>query len=319
MSLTSNVASFNFGEKLSAPFTRCVPSYIHPNVVTCVNHLLHWSFIICCYLYLPEYKSQYSNKETWIILACALVNFMGMILDCVDGMHARATNQTSRIGAALDHWCDALHVPFVTLAGLLALDVQPAFLILVTLWTCFTYTIELLLQYFNGNFVQTSGVEGQLLTSLLFLLRLLPEYELIRVGVPWIFLFVVVISASDLLTFVQDKRQYLVMLLLFLVYTIPFVMYLSGTFEVLEIVIWVLLLSLHINGSLVLACSLKWMSFCDVLLFSCFLAGLFLTAPGAPTGLKYSWLVYGFAWKYLHLVIGLETLPMSARTNTHHK
>eukprot|EP00494_Astrolonche_serrata_P020023 UN20240 len=44
---------------------------------------------------------------------CSLTNYISMALDCLDGMHARATNQCSRVGELLDHWTDSFSVPII--------------------------------------------------------------------------------------------------------------------------------------------------------------------------------------------------------------
>jgi phosphatidylglycerophosphate synthase len=46
-----------------------------------------------------------------------------MLLDTLDGMHARATNQCSTVGAILDHWCDSGNIVFIVLTNVILFQI----------------------------------------------------------------------------------------------------------------------------------------------------------------------------------------------------
>ncbi len=46
---------------------------------------------------------------------------LSMIGDSLDGMHARRTDQCSKLGEMMDHWLDAIIVPLTTLGITVAL------------------------------------------------------------------------------------------------------------------------------------------------------------------------------------------------------
>jgi phosphatidylglycerophosphate synthase len=91
--------------------------------------------------------------------------FTAMILDSLDGMHARRTKQTSKRGEFLDHWLDAIHIPLVSGTVALMLDVNPLILGLTMVLGSSIYNAQLCLYYRTGKFVSppTSGMEAQVI------------------------------------------------------------------------------------------------------------------------------------------------------------
>ena len=60
-----------------------------------------------------------------LLLAAGAMMFASMVLDCWDGMQARRTGRTSKLGELLDHWLDAIHVPLVSAGMALMLELPP--------------------------------------------------------------------------------------------------------------------------------------------------------------------------------------------------
>ena len=58
------------------------------------------------------------------LIGAGIGMFISMVGDCIDGLHARRTNQTSKLGELMDHWLDAIIVPLVTVGITSALQMD---------------------------------------------------------------------------------------------------------------------------------------------------------------------------------------------------
>lgn len=83
-----------------------VPKGISPNQITCMAFL---SAMIGNVLLLTTH-----TRDAY--LYWAIFNFLWFILDAMDGMHARYSNQTSEYGAFLDHSLDVIYFLFMLTA-----------------------------------------------------------------------------------------------------------------------------------------------------------------------------------------------------------
>jgi phosphatidylglycerophosphate synthase len=123
--------------------------------------VFNWLLIVTAY-------TAWTYDGHWRMVACvlcAVLNFCCMVLDCLDGMHARATRQTSKLGELLDHWLDAFHVPLVGAGVVYALGLQPWALAMVHVGNAGLYSAQLIHYYHTRTFIATSGVEAQISTS----------------------------------------------------------------------------------------------------------------------------------------------------------
>ena len=78
-------------------------------------------------------------------------------------MQARRTGKTSKIGELLDHWLDAIHVPLVTAAMAMVLQLPPWLVVLSMVTNGMIYNAQLVKYHLSGRFIHspTSGVQAQ--------------------------------------------------------------------------------------------------------------------------------------------------------------
>ena len=103
------------------PLVRALPRRITPNMVTVFGHAVVWLTFL---LALPRREL---GALMFAALGTAYITYA--ILDCVDGMFARYTQRTSRVGELLDHGFDAITLPLVSLGIGIALS-MPSWLVL---------------------------------------------------------------------------------------------------------------------------------------------------------------------------------------------
>lgn len=98
---------------LFLPLVRALPRGITPNQITLAGQ--------CAAVagFGLVFASRPLGAATFVLLAAAALFYT--VADCIDGLFARHTKQTSRLGELLDHWLDAISVPLVVLSLGLAL------------------------------------------------------------------------------------------------------------------------------------------------------------------------------------------------------
>ncbi len=102
---------------LFVPLVRILPRSITPNQITVAGQLAALTGFFLAVSGRPL------GAAGLLVLAAALVFYT--LADCVDGLFARHTKQTSRLGELLDHWLDAVSVPLGVLSLGLALPAAP--------------------------------------------------------------------------------------------------------------------------------------------------------------------------------------------------
>lgn len=149
---------------LCQPLLRHIPRSVHPNTISLVTHTICWitALLAVGSVHLPSpYKS--------LALAFAGIGMLtSMIGDCLDGMHARNTNQCSKLGEMMDHWLDAIIVPLVVLGSTLALEMGPWTIAAVNVTAVMVYHGQLVLYHHTGKFIHpepASGMEAQFALS----------------------------------------------------------------------------------------------------------------------------------------------------------
>jgi phosphatidylglycerophosphate synthase len=143
------------------PIVRRIPASITPNSISVVNHLVAWSVFFLAAL--APYLSPASALAARLVAAVGVL--CSLLLDCLDGMHARRTGQGSKLGEVVDHWLDALNVPLMGAGMIMTLQLDP-WTTAVAMVTCTTpYNGQLVLYHHTGRFVHptTSGVDGQVM------------------------------------------------------------------------------------------------------------------------------------------------------------
>lgn len=152
---------------LCEPVVKVIPAWISPNMITMVN-----ACVIVLMFALCTISPRLAPLDRLLALfGAAVAMFSSMILDSVDGMHARRTNQTSKLGEFLDHWLDTVHVPLVSSSIALMLEVPAVILGLTLLSSVTIYHAQLALYHRGGKFVHppTSGMEAQVIATVLLL------------------------------------------------------------------------------------------------------------------------------------------------------
>ena len=103
------------------PLLERIPPSVRPNTISLVTHLIAWITGV-----LAVISPLLSPLGCALALTGAGVGMLAsMIGDCLDGMHARKTNQCSKLGELMDHWLDAIIVPLTTVGITMALGMEP--------------------------------------------------------------------------------------------------------------------------------------------------------------------------------------------------
>lgn len=94
--------------------------------------------------------------------------FSGITLDCLDGMQARKTGRTSKLGEVLDHSLDAANVPLVGCSVLITIFPDPLTLVLSAIGGSMIYNAQLVIYRHHHVFVlpPLTGPAAQALLSL---------------------------------------------------------------------------------------------------------------------------------------------------------
>jgi phosphatidylglycerophosphate synthase len=177
-------AQLGVAESLAAVVLPYIPASVRPNTITLLTHAVGW---------LTAALAVASAREEGLARSMCLVGasvgmFASVIGDCLDGMHARRTQQCSNLGAMLDHWLDALVVPLVPAGITVALGMLPWQIVVVMITAPMVYHGQLVLYHHTGEFVApepATGSGAQLGVSLGFLAMAVLFY-FVDPGAPWI-------------------------------------------------------------------------------------------------------------------------------------
>jgi phosphatidylglycerophosphate synthase len=104
-------------EPVFVPLVRALPRRITPNQVTVFGHAIVW-LTVALLLVLRD-------PPVVLIAAMGLSFLTYALADCIDGMFARYTQRTSRLGELLDHGFDAVSLPLVSLGIGVAMRLPP--------------------------------------------------------------------------------------------------------------------------------------------------------------------------------------------------
>jgi len=105
------------------------------------------------------------------MITISVLAYASTVLDCLDGMWARKSGKTSKIGEFLDHYLDTIHIMILTGTVAVIFDF-PAWMLAANMLLISTaYHIEILVLYDTKKFTTVAGVEGQLFLSACVLLR----------------------------------------------------------------------------------------------------------------------------------------------------
>ena len=142
-----------------------IPRGFTPNAISLTTHAVAWVTAILALwsVYLAPFA------KAMALIGAGIGMFISMIGDCVDGLHARRTNQTSKLGELMDHWLDAIIVPLVTVGITSALQMPAWANVAVNITAAMVYNAQLVLYHHTGKFVHpepATGAEAQFGVSL---------------------------------------------------------------------------------------------------------------------------------------------------------
>jgi phosphatidylglycerophosphate synthase len=145
---------------LCEPLLPYIPARVHPNTISLVTHGVVW---ITAILALASSHLQ-PLPRALALIGAGVGMFLQMLGDCIDGLHARRTNQCSKLGEMMDHWLDALVVPLATVGMTSALEMPAWAMVTVNVTAAMIYDAQLVLYHHTGDFIYpepASGPEGQ--------------------------------------------------------------------------------------------------------------------------------------------------------------
>lgn len=245
-------------ERVCRPSLEYVPRSIAPNSISLTN------VVVCWMVFGGAAISPVLSPGTRVavLAVTGLLMFTSMVLDCWDGMQARRTGRTSKLGELLDHWLDSIHVPLVTAAMALMLGLPPWIAVVNHVSNAMIYNAQLVVYHEKGRFVapETSGVQAQFWVSIGIVATGVLFYVFPR-ETPWIGWLV---SGIGLLaTFIQLKQCWFFYEQLtskemrghwpLVAYGLAFgVLFLVGAMNALAFVLVVVFVSFRLSGSYVL-------------------------------------------------------------------
>ena len=153
-----------FEERFCRPLVARLPRALRPNTISVVNHLVMWATVL-----LLGVAASFQGVEALIILYVGSLGFVvSAILDNLDGMHARATAQCSKLGELLDHGLDAPNVLLNSVGILLALQLESYVAVAGLLSTAFVYHAQVVLDHHTGQWISppVSAPAGQMACTL---------------------------------------------------------------------------------------------------------------------------------------------------------
>ena len=244
--------------KVFEPILARMPESIAPNAISVFGHASCWATFGCAYLS--------TGLQGWpkalALVGAGILTFVTMAADCLDGMQARRTGRTSKLGELLDHWLDAIHVPMTTAGLVLVVGLEPWLAVAVHVSATAIYNAQLVLYQRSGRFVHppTSGVDGAFGTAIGYLL--LAVYLGAFGANPWVdrILGIVAVFVQLRLNAFYYRRlgRWIGAHLLFIALALGFSgAFLAGLTSRLVFVLLIVFLSFRLNGRWVWASLLK--------------------------------------------------------------
>ncbi|MBN1655925.1 MAG: CDP-alcohol phosphatidyltransferase family protein [Deltaproteobacteria bacterium] len=247
-----------FMDKVCTPLLRLIPKSVHPNTISIITHLISWAT-----LFLAYYAWRLGPVWRSVFIVGVAFGLVGTITgDYLDGMQARRTNQSSKLGEMMDHWLDTIGAPLNTAAIALAMQMPAWVLAPMHISNVMIYNAQLVLYHHAGVFVhpKASGSGGLFQTSisliaLAFLYRIYGRdnfwVELLIIGLGVVG---VVLMATNLAFFYIRLKQLVVRHVYFAVFCLGFAaLYTWGAIDTLAFLLAITFLSFRINGAYVMS------------------------------------------------------------------
>ena len=145
--------------KVCEPIVERLPRGLTPNTISIGNHLVAWAGVVL--VAAATFMEPAAALMARTLAAMTIV--VNLVMDCLDGMHARRTGQCSRMGELMDHGLDAANVPLNGAVVILAFQLDPLLLAVAFITTAGVYNAQLIYYYHKGDFVppQVGGPSAQ--------------------------------------------------------------------------------------------------------------------------------------------------------------
>jgi phosphatidylglycerophosphate synthase len=161
------------------PLCMWIPDWFKPNTISIINNFVCWLELVLAFLSVQldesaeEYNSGVMNegRTLWgarsagyaCRLAIAFLVFASMVLDCMDGMHARRTKQCSHLGEIMDHALDSMNIPLTAVAVCVSFRFDKLSVAIGSCASGLVFNSQLVVYRHTGKFMKppTNGVEAQ--------------------------------------------------------------------------------------------------------------------------------------------------------------
>ena len=164
---------------VNEPCLKLIPRWVKPNTISAVNHFCVWMTVFLAFwasaidLSEEEYfhgmrSGRDADKVRFQALVLRLIMaflvFASMVLDCLDGMHARATGQTSRLGEVMDHALDAANIPLLSVGAVFTMGMHVWWRALTMIVGGLVFNAQLAVYRHSGKFIKppANGPESQM-------------------------------------------------------------------------------------------------------------------------------------------------------------
>jgi phosphatidylglycerophosphate synthase len=245
-------------KSLCEPVLPYIPRGVHPNTISLITHFIAWGTTGLAV------GSVFADApaRSLMLVGAGIGMLLSMIGDCLDGMHARNTNQCSKLGEMMDHWLDAIIVPLTIIGITVALELEPWMMALATTTATMVYHGQLVLYHHTGKFVQpepATGVEGQFGISIGYV-GLAALFHFIPRDQPWLDLAIGLLGAIGIIIQLRCNWFYYVRLGRLITRHLVYVAmvgalaayYLLGVVDLFGFMLGLIFVSFRICGSYVL-------------------------------------------------------------------
>jgi phosphatidylglycerophosphate synthase len=143
------------------PIQRRLPESVSPNLISLFNLFFTWiAFGLAAGApYLTPLEGMFAR------IAAGFFIWGYMVTDNLDGIHARATGQTSRLGEFMDHGLDASNIPLVAATLVITIGLEPITLVFGIGILSLVFVSQLAQQNLTGRFEGNAGPDALVLVG----------------------------------------------------------------------------------------------------------------------------------------------------------
>ena len=148
-----------------------IPLSISANTLTLIGNLTGWLAVVLL-LFLPQLSPVRHGLQALMLVGAALLFFVFVSLDVLDGRQARRTSGGTPWGEFLDHWLDSFNIAIFSLSQGIVLGMHVLGIGLLAMTALLVFTLQLLGYYHNRRFVHIahSGFEGSIALIVVYLI-----------------------------------------------------------------------------------------------------------------------------------------------------